>query len=192
MSWSVGLDTSKVVYAINCGGGDLVDDIGLNYMADRDYEGGQTTSGCGNHRWQMSNMKIYHAERWGENFSYAIPLAEDVDSQHTLVLKFSECYFWEPGMKVFDVYIGNVALIQGMDPFLVAGGKLLPADIFVDIVVKNGKLFINQVPCLGGLIDSRMVINFRKGKADNPKVNAILMVEGGVENTHKKTYDDYH
>jgi len=32
-------------------------------------------------------------------------------------------------------------------------------------------------------------LEFVKGKADNPKVNGILLVEGGVENTHKKNYD---
>lgn len=79
-----------------------------------------------------------------------------------------------------------------MDPFLVAGGKLLPADIFVDLNIKQGKLYVNGVPCKGGIVDDRVVIEFKKGKADNPKINGIILVEGGHENTHKKTYDDYH
>jgi len=41
MTWSVGLDTSKVVYAVNCGSDlPLTDDIGVVYSADTDFEGG--------------------------------------------------------------------------------------------------------------------------------------------------------
>lgn len=32
---------------------------------------------------------------------------------------------------------------------------------------------------------------FKLGKADNPKVNAILLVNGGPENTHKEHFDDF-
>ena len=107
-NWYTGLDKTKVLYAVNCGGeSELTDDSGVTFMADRDYSGGQTTAGCGMHRWPMTNMNIYHAERWGEKFSYNIPINDQRDGHFTLVLKFSECYFWEPGMKVFDVIIGD-------------------------------------------------------------------------------------
>ena len=72
------------------------------------------------HRWPMVNSEIYHAERWGEQFSYFFPLRADVDSLHTLVLRFSECYFWEPGMKVFDIYVNDSVVVRDMDPFAVA------------------------------------------------------------------------
>ena len=35
-----------------------------------------------------------------------------------------------------------------------------------------------------------MMLEFNKGKADNPKVNGIMLVEGGPENTHKQNYED--
>lgn len=41
--------------------------------------------------------------------------------------------------------------------------------------VKNGKIHID----------------FAVGKADNPKVNAILIVEGGLKNTHYQAHDRY-
>mgnify|MGYP003899401251 CR=1 FL=1 len=133
-AWSKGLKPSKVVYAVNCGGdNDLTDDTGITFKADQGFVGGQTTAGCGMHRWFMNNSEIYHAERWGEQFSYFVPLSDKIDSQHTLVLKFSECYFWEPGMKVFDVTIGDVAILKDMDPFVSAGQKLLPGDEFIDL-----------------------------------------------------------
>ena len=31
-----------------------------------------------------------------------------------------------------------------------------------------------------------MVVRFRVGKHDNPKVNALLLVEGGIDDTHFK------
>ena len=40
--WFGGLKADKVVYAVNCGGeNDLVDESGITWRADRDFEGGQ-------------------------------------------------------------------------------------------------------------------------------------------------------
>lgn len=191
--WYKGLKPSKVVYAVNCGGdSDLTDDAGIVFKADQGFTGGQTTSGCGMHRWFMPNSEIYHAERWGEQFSYFVPLSDKSDSQHTLVLKFSECYFWEPGMKVFDVTIGDLTILKDMDPFSSAGQKLLPGDEFIDLQVRDGKLYAdgrlaNNAFTKAGKIE----VVFRKGKADNPKINGLLLVKGGIENTHHSTYRGY-
>lgn len=32
--------------------------------------------------------------------------------------------------------------------------------------------------------NGKIQLDFAQGKADNPKVNAILIVEGGLKNTH--------
>ena len=75
--WYTGLKKDKVLYAINCGSDQgLEDESGVFFMPDRDFVGGQTTSGCGMHKWPMPNSEIYHAERWGENFSYKVPLSD--------------------------------------------------------------------------------------------------------------------
>lgn len=190
--WYSGLKQDKVVYAVNCGGdNDLLDDHGVTFKADKDFSGGQATSGCGMHRWPMPNSQIYHSERWGESFSYKVPLSLEKDSQHTLVLKFSECYFWEPGMKVFDILIGDTFIVRDMDPFRLAGAKLLPGDDFYDIQVRGGKLYIDGKWITNGIINGKLEIVFQKGANDNPKVNAIMLVEGGFENTHKGTFDAY-
>ena len=39
--------------------------------------------------------------------------------------------------------------------------------------------------------NGKIVIKFHKGAADNPKINAIVLVEGGEENTHKQQHDAY-
>ena len=52
----------------------------------------------------MPNTEVYHSERWGEeDFFYKVPVDKYADAEYTLVLKFSEQYFNEPYMKVFDV-----------------------------------------------------------------------------------------
>ena len=106
------------------------------------------------------------------------------DSRHTLVLKFSECYFWEPGMKVFTLKVGDSVIYEDVDPFLIAGMKLMPGDFFLDLQVKSGKLYIDDKLVKDGVKDGKMELKFVKGKSDNPKVNGILLVEGGKENTH--------
>ena len=78
-----------------------------------------------------------------------------------------------------------------MDPFRIAGQKLLPGDAFFDIQVRGGKLYIQGEQVNNGIRDSQLEIKFVKGLADNPKVNAIMLVQGGVENTHKDTYEQY-
>ena len=87
-------------------------------------------------------------------------------------------------MKVFDVLIGDVVVLQNFDPFVSAGQKLLPGDEFIDLQVRSGKLFVDNKLVNGGIKSGKLEIKFKKGKADNPKINAIMLVEGGVENTH--------
>ena len=90
-------------------------------------------------------------------------------------------------MKVFDIKIGNTMVLRDIDPFRIANHKLLPGDVFVDVVVKDGKVLIDGTPVPNAITNGRLQIKFVKGKADNPKVNAIMLVEGGEENTHKKS-----
>ena len=80
-TWYKGLKPSKVAYAVNCGADqELTDDAGITFKADQGFRGGQTTAGCGMHRWLLPNSEIYHAERWGEEFSYFVPLSMKQDS----------------------------------------------------------------------------------------------------------------
>jgi hypothetical protein len=109
-SWYKGLDPEDVLFAINCGSKEMMKDMGgVEWQADTGFTGGIASSEGGNQRWAMPNTDIYHSERWGdkEDFSYKIPFDVMNDATYTIVLKFSEQYFWEPGMKVFDVALGE-------------------------------------------------------------------------------------
>jgi hypothetical protein len=72
--------------------------------------------------------------------------------------------------------------MRNLDPLAYARGKYMPYDLFVDVVIRQGKLYIDNKECKGAFKnekgDKYLVVNFIKGQADNPKVNAILVVNG--------------
>ena len=141
----------------------------------------------------MPNTDIYHSERWGDkdDFSYKIPFDVMQDATYTIVLKFSEQYFWEPGMKVFDIALGEQIVISNLDPFQRAGSKLLPYDAFIQFEAKRGDIIWNGQKIKSAFKNKHLFVHFKLGEADNPKVNAIALVLGGVEKTHKKSFDLY-
>ncbi len=42
-----------------------------------------------------------------------------------------------------------------------------------------------------GIKNKKIIIDFNVGQSDNPKVNAIILVSGGKENTHYAAYNRY-
>ena len=113
------------------------------------------------------------------------------DAQYTLILKFSEVYFQEPGQKVFDIKLGNTPVIRNLDIFDKLTSRGIPYDEFIDIQIKGGKVFANGAEAKDALKSGKLIIDFIQGPADNPKVNAIVLVEGGKENTHFQAHKTY-
>ena len=142
-------------------------------------------------QWALPNVDVYHTERWGKNEGFKYQLSIPKDGTYTLILKFSEIYFQEPGQKVFDVKLGNKAIATDIDILAALGSRGLPYDIFVDLKVEGGKVYANGVECSGAFKNNKLQIDFAVGRADNPKVNAILLVQGGKENTHYNSYRRY-
>lgn len=141
----------------------------------------------------MPNSDVYHSERWSDqDFFYRLPVDKNEDADYVLILKFSEQYFNEPYMKVFDVVIGDQTVIKDLDIWARSGSKLLPHDEFIRIRTQRGELYVNDKKVKGGFpkIDELQVL-FRVGASDNPKVNAILLVKGGLENTHFDNFNNY-
>ena len=192
-NWSKGLNPENVLYAVNCGASEFHTDInGVKWTPDIGATAGTKSSEGGNHRWVMPDTEVYHTERWhSESFSYMLPFDINEDGDFTLVLKFSEQYFTEPGQKVFDVKIGDKVVLPKVDPLAMAGAKLLPFDAFIELKTKRGDLYINGEKVLGAVKKDNLWITFVKGSADNPKINAIALVSGGIKNTHKKSFDRY-
>ena len=187
-SWFVGLNPDKVILAINSGGSeDITDQTGFTYQADAYFTGGAISADGEQIQWALPNADAYHTERWG-NFKYQLPMPTNQDAKYTLILKFSEIYFQEPGQKVFDIKIGSTTIIRDLDIFDKLTSRGIPYDEFVEIKVQGSKVFANGIEAKDGLKNGKLVIDFVQGKADNPKVNAIVLVEGGKENTHFKSF----
>ena len=192
-NWSKGLNPNNVLHAINCGANEYHTDVnGVKWMPDIGSTGGFKSSEGSNHRWIMPDTEVYHTERWSnENFSYMIPFDVNEDGDYVLVLKFSEQYFSQSGEKVFDVKIGDKVVLDGLDPLAMAGAKLLPYDAFIEIKTKRGEVYINGGKVKGAVKKESLLVTFVKGPADNPKINAIALVSGGLKNTHKASFDKY-
>ena len=67
----------------------------------------------------------------------------------------------------------------------------MPYDLFVELTIKQGKLFIDSKEVKGGIRKNQIVVDFIKGKADNPKVNALILVKGTVKNTHQANFQKF-
>jgi len=193
-----GIEKSKIVLAINCGSDTpITDDDGVTYEADKYFDGGVMSSEGANHRWMAPNTDIYHSERWAKDkkMTYKLPISST--GTFTLILKFSEVYFEQLGEKVFDVYLGTTPLLLRLDILSRAGAKMLPHDEFFEFEIKRGHGGIKEVYFQGSLVnkaytdDGELKIEFRRGSADNPKINSIIIVKGDKSNTHFENWMNY-
>ena len=87
--------------------------------------------------------------------------------------------------------IGDLNILTNLDPFARAGSKLLPYDSFIEFKAKRGEVFVNGEKAKSAVKKDNLYVHFKVGESDNPKVNAIALVRGGVENTHKAAFDLY-
>lgn len=144
----------------------------------------------------MPNSEVYQSERWNDDdFNYRVPIDASFDQKVTLILKFSEIYFDKPDEKVFGVKIGDFWVARDLDPYFRAYGKFMPYDVFVEMTIKQGKVYIDNKEVRNALSsigkEKHIVVDFVKGKADNPKVNAIILAKGGLEDTHKENFTKF-
>lgn len=112
------------------------------------------------------------------------------------MLKFSEVYFDKQDDKIFDVKLGDHYIARDLDPFAKAGGKYLPYDMFQELFVRQGKVYIDSKEVRNAVRTNSdgtkaLQVEFKVGKADNPKVNAILLVKGDASNTHKDSFTKF-
>lgn len=173
----------EVIYAINAGGDAYTDVNNIHYDADplgtkvgiASDHGKQYTIG----RVSEWDEYLYQTERYHTStFGYDIPIAGDGD--YALVLKFCEVYFTVPNMKVFDVVLnGEHTAVENLDIFREVG-KAVAHDEFIYFTVSRGRLYFKdeESEIRGG----RVRIEFIKGNRDNPKVNALVLFKGNLEN----------
>ena len=188
------MDPSKVIVAINCGGEEITDSNGVKYDADKYYNGGTSSDhGLSFGIKNADTELLYQTERWSsETLTYSLPLKSNINGNYVLILKFSEVYFNHKGEKIFNVALGKENIIKNLDIFAKVG-KAEAYDEYIEIEIRNRQVYYNNRICNKALDGDKLLVNFVKGSADNPKVNAILLIKGGLKDTdysEKKKKDE--
>lgn len=169
----------EVVYAVNCGGPAHVDAYGIHYQKDNLNVGFASDHGknLAIRRVPPQDQVLYQTERYHlSDFAYNVPIKSDGD--YVLILKFSEVWFTEPNQKVFDIQLnGEHVVVHELDIFA-AAGLGIAHDELVPFSVKSGALRVGQE---SSSFDGLLKIEFLKRNRDNPKVNAIVVMRGRLE-----------
>lgn len=61
--------------------------------------------------------------------TYSLPVKS---GKHTLILKFAEMYFEQPGQRVFNIKIGDSVVIENMDVIDKTGSKYAAHEEFLE------------------------------------------------------------
>ena len=178
------MDPSKVVAAVNCGGDEYIDLNGVKYEADKYFNGGTSSDhGLSFNIKNTDDEILYQTERWSsETLAYSLPLKSNINGKYVLVLKFSEVYFNNKGEKIFNVALGKETIIRNLDIFGKVG-KAEAYDEYIEFEIRNKQVYYKNKNCNKALDGDKLLVNFMKGNADNPKINAILLVKGTLKDT---------
>ncbi|VDN08762.1 unnamed protein product [Dibothriocephalus latus] len=174
------------LWAVNCGGPFHEDVNGVEYMADPLDAGVASDYGTRFtpfHRVPEEDFILYQTERYDtRDFSYEFPRPSD--GAYVLTLKFSEVWFDRPGGKVFDVAINkHIKVISDLDIFARVG-FITAHDEYIPFSINNNILQIGDASMdITG--QNSITVNFLKGSQDNPKVNAIILYKGTIEDVPK-------
>jgi len=171
--------TGEVIWAVNCGGGSHVDFNGIHYQKDMLMIGQASDHGknLGIRRVMPEDQILYQTERYHTgDFAYTTKIKADGD--YVLVLKFSEVWFNEPNQKVFNVVLNDDhVVVDHLDIFSVAGLGVAHDEV-VPFKVKDGMLYVKDS---SSEFDGILNIQFVKLHRDNPKINAIYIMRGQLQ-----------
>ncbi|XP_050548398.1 malectin-A-like [Daktulosphaira vitifoliae] len=106
------LNKEDVIFAVNAGGDAHVDSFGILYQRDFNKIGTESDYGkkLSIQRVKHHDQILYQTERYSHtSFGYDIPIMQN--GEYVMVLKFSEVYFTNSGLKVFDVILNNQHII---------------------------------------------------------------------------------
>lgn len=82
---------------------------------------------------------------------------------------------------MFDVALGKKIVIKDLDIFSKTG-KAIAHDEYIEFELKNDKIIVNksEAPLAYEPKNKLLKLKFVKGYKDNPKINAILVLKGGI------------
>lgn len=67
----------------------------------------------------------------------------------------------------------------------------MPYDLFISFNYDGDEVRVNGELAIDALSEDKLIVNLLKGKADNPKVNAIMLLEGEIYDTHYAFHEAY-
>lgn len=175
----------EVMFAVNCGGDSHTDVNGIRYAKDTATVGTASDFGKNSQirRIAESDQILYQTERYHtDDFTYKVPL--NSNGEYVLILKFSEVYFTSKDEKVFDVRLNDQhAVVSDLDIFDRVG-RGVAHDEYIPFTIEEGILTVNEKSSPLSR-DGKLSINFVKGQRDNPKINAIAILRGGLDDVPK-------
>ncbi|XP_046904466.1 malectin [Hypomesus transpacificus] len=174
----------RVIWAVNAGGEAHTDMHGINYKKDPLEGKVGKASDYGLRlpilRSSPEDQVLYQTERYNEDtFGYEVPIREEGD--YILVMKYSEVYFAQSQQKVFDVRLNGHTVVKDLDIFERVGHSTAHDEI-VSFSIHRGKLSVQ-----GGVstFNGKLNVEFVKGYYDNPKVCALYVMKGTLEDVPK-------
>lgn len=190
------LDPKKVVVAINCGSStvSLPCTEGFRYQPDSKYVEGDSheadytvsdaTSDADIKYTFDRDVYMYERHTYSQ-MTYRLPVRQ---GYNTIILKLAEMYFDTPGKRVFDVLLGKKIIFKDLDVFAEVG-KLAAGDKYIEVEIRDNKCYLKNEPISGALVDGKVVIQFVKGKADNPIVQGIVVYNSPINGTFGVTLE---
>ena len=127
---------------INAGGGDYTDSLGQFWQEDEYFTPRNQTF---SRRIEIEDTKddpIFQTERFGEDFSYKIPVGNDT---YDIRLHFAEIFFESEDRRVFDVSVEGEQVSDDLDLVAEAGVAKAFAINLHDIQVNDGFLNLDLV-----------------------------------------------
>jgi len=169
----------EIIYAINVGGDSFTDSHGIRYR--KDYATFGTSSDYGRaldiKRVSGRDKELYQTERYDKGtFGYKIPMPSG-DGSYVLWLKFSEVWFNAADLKVFDVALNDVVIISNLDIYEKVGRGVAHDETF-QFQISQNKITING---RSQPFSNEISVDFIKTQKDNPKVNAIILMKGTID-----------
>lgn len=177
---------AHLIYAVNCGGDAHTDAYGIRYERDPLHGKIGIASDYGKRlligRVPNNDNILYQTERYHTNtFGYDIPA--NTDGDYVLILKFSEVYFNAPNQKVFDVVLnGDHTIVSDLDIFEKVG-RGMAYDEYVPYKIVKGRLVYGSEE--SDIRGGKIRVEFIKGYKDNPKINAMYVIRGQIDDVPK-------
>ncbi|CAD8063575.1 unnamed protein product [Paramecium sonneborni] len=187
------LSLKQVLLAIDCGGQESFNsNEGYLYQDDQYFSGDSRVSDYTYNDVALAgisytfNPRVYFTERHGNSFDYSIPINKN--GQYTIILQFVELYFENEGERQFDVFVGTKKILNNLSIIDSKHQKGSAKEVFIYIEIKDDKVFYDNEECNKGFMNGKLKIGFRKGAADLPKIDGIVIVKGHNAGEEEKNY----